>query len=550
MKKFIAVLVLATALFACDIDRFPYNAIATEELFESEGALASATAGNYAILKGDDNGFGFIHQTHRIPEYAGDNVSLSGTTTNPLFYTYNYFNSTTTYLTNTVWSVGYKAIVGCNRIIEMAEEGVSQGLDHQIGENYFLRAYALFYMNNVFGRPYSQGTSNLGVPIKLTTREDDNPDRATVGEVYDQIVSDLLKAESLMSLPKDNIFATKEAAQALLSRVYLYMEQNDKAIEYANKVIGKFSLVSTSDFPKYFEMVPEENPETIFCFKYTETEYNESNPWRAVGSLYARIDGVGWGEMYASKPIIDLYDQNPGDVRRSFIWPQYLEDDNGNLIPAVYWVDNSYKYQFRDTYVENGKTYFDDGNTQYEVLSETQGNQTKYYFTSNGTKIYVTKDFDMEKRNGYPRFYITKASLQEGIGHLWSPVISRLGEVILNRAEAYAKLGNVNLALADVNTIRARAGIPTYNSPSDFPAGKTLIDVVLDERRMELAWEGHRKYDIFRNNKTLDRRYPGTHLSGANPYEMVLPTDDRVVEYVPQAQINAQPSLIQNPPLN
>ena len=73
---------------------------------------------------------------------------------------------------------------------------------------------------------------------------DDTPDRNTVGEVYDQVISDLLKAEALMNENKGASFASKEAAQALLSRVYLYMGDNAKAIEYADKVInsGQYEL--------------------------------------------------------------------------------------------------------------------------------------------------------------------------------------------------------------------------------------------------------------------------------------------------------------------
>jgi len=100
--------------------------------------------------------------------------------------------------------------------------------------------------------------------------------------------------------------------------------------------------------------------------------------------------------------------------------------------------------------------------------------------------------------------------------------------------------------MENVNVIRERAGVPTYESAADFPQGKDLLDVVLDERRLEFAFEGHRKFDVFRNNDTMDRRYPGTHLTGSNPYYEVLPTDDRVIEYIPESQINAQPSLIQN----
>ncbi|WP_449398895.1 RagB/SusD family nutrient uptake outer membrane protein [Chryseobacterium wanjuense] len=114
----------------------------------------------------------------------------------------------------------------------------------------------------------------------------------------------------------------------------------------------------------------------------------------------------------------------------------------------------------------------------------------------------------------------------------------------LNRAEAYAKKGNTTSALADVNVIRTRAGIPTYSS---VPAGQTLLNVVLDERRLELAFEGQRKFDIFRNKLDMNRQYPGSHLNGSNPFYTVPYTSNRIVEYIPEQQIQIQPNLIQNP---
>ncbi|RNL77836.1 RagB/SusD family nutrient uptake outer membrane protein [Sinomicrobium pectinilyticum] len=547
MKRIIYTIFTAVTLVACNVDRFPYEDIREEELFENEGAIEAVTLGNYSILKGDADGYGFAPQLHRYSEYPGDNVSLSGTTTDPLFYAYNYRNIINSYRSNDLWSSGFRAVVGCNKVISLIEEGESPESDQLIGENYFLRAYVFFQMVNVYGRPYAQGTSNLGVPLKLTADVNDLPDRSTVGEVYEQVISDLLKAESLMNIEKTNAYATKEAAQALLSRVYLYMEENEKAIEYADKVInsGRFQLVPQSEMGRYFAKVPEENTETIFCFRYhKESDY--SNGWYTVGSLYASIQNVGWGEMYASASYLDLINRHPGDVRKEFIEPQYLEDEADNLVPAVYWTDPDYKYQFRKTFEQNGKTYFKEGETNVEVQEETDGANTRYYFMNGGNKVYVVKDYDMEKRNGYPKFYILKASMQENIPQLWSPVVSRLAEMYLNKAEAYAKMGNGSEAIANVDVLRERAGIPAYENISGIPEGQDVLDVVLDERRLEFAYEGHRKFDVFRNDRVMDRRYPGTHLNGNNPYYEVQPTDNRVIEYIPENQINAQPSLIQN----
>lgn len=548
MKKIIFILFFACSIAACELERFPYDSIASSELFESEGGLQSATLGTYAILKGDADGNGFAGQLHRLTEYPGDNVSLSGNTTDPLFYSYNYQNIKTSGRSNNFWTAAYQAVVGCNKVIELATEGESPESDQLIGENYYLRGLIYFQLTNIYGRPYSQGTSNLGIPLKLTSEIADVPDRSTVGEVYEQVVSDLLKAEALMTVPKSSAYATKQSAQALLSRVYLYMEDNAKAIEYADKVIsaGTHSLVSTSNLSSYFQIAPEDNPETIFCLRRQEdSDYNHG--WFTVGSLYANLKGAGWGEMYASKSYLDLINKNPEDARKGFIDPQYIEDESGNKIPAVYWVDDNYQYQFRTITEDGGAITFDDNGTTVTVDVEEVDGKLKYFFLDNSDqKQYLVKDFDLFKRNGFPKFFILKASLQEDVAHLWSPVISRLAELYLNKAEAYAKQGNESLALENLNIIRSRAGIPNYNSVADIPAGQSLLDAVLDERRLELAYEGHRKFDVFRNNRTLNRRYPGSHLNGSNPYFEVAPTDDRVIEFIPESQIIVQPSLIQN----
>ena len=548
MKNILILLFISLTLMSCEVERFPYDSIASEELLSGEGGIAAATLGNYAILKGDADGNGFASQFHRIAEYPGDNVALSGTTTDALFFTYNYNNLATSGRVNNFWTSGYQAIVGCNKMIALTTEGESEETDQLIGENYYLRAYAYFELVNVFGRPYNQGRDNLGVPLKLSSQIDDLPDRNTVGEVYDQVLADLLKAESLMSVNKSNSYATKEAAQALLSRVYLYMEENQKSIEYANKVIssGRYNLLSTDQLPDYTRLNPDDNPETIFCFKFLEeSDYNHG--YYTVGSLYANILGSGWGEMYASSDFLNLLRKNPSDKRLEFIDPQYLTDDNGDRIPVVYWINENYQYVFKRTFEQGGKTYFSDNGTDYLVSDEENGSQTLYFYTTtSGSKQYVIKDYDMVKRNGYPKFFILKCSLQDDVPQLWSPVVSRLAEMYLNRAEAYAKLNQVGNALDDVNVIRTRAGIAAYDDVSNFPDGMNILDVVLQERRMELAYEGHRKFDVFRNGRTMNRRYPGTHLNGNNPRFEIPASANRVIEYIPETQINVQPSLIQN----
>ena len=165
---------------------------------------------------------------------------------------------------------------------------------------------------------------------------------------------------------------------------------------------------------------------------------------------------------------------------------------------------------------------------------------------SDGNTYQGVIDYQMSLNRVYPMFYIVKCSREGEDSHLHSPIISRLGEVYLNRAEAYAKLGRYSEALSDLNLIRERS-IPGAGYKSlDASNAHQLID---KERQLELAYQAERSFDVYRNGDTLTRHYPGPH----NAMEEVSPADYRVTYYIPQTAINSYPSgstLTQNPTSN
>lgn len=555
-KKIYSVIAILLALSfsfsACDITRDPFQDLSDEKVFADELGIEAAALGTYALLKKNE----FMRPYHFHGEFGGDNIALSGSTTDYLFYMYNYQHTPNNYHLNSLWSTCYQGIVNANKVIDKAQEGTDR-MNHVIGEMYYLRAF--FYLNlvTIWGRPYNQDPEgNLGVPIILDAEPDvDNlPARATVKDVYDLIISDLTTAAGLMSQftredSEYNIYASEQAANALLSRVYLYMEDNAKAAEFATKVIesGKFELLQGSDYESYPTMVPEDNPEVIFACKALKDE--DDYGWYAFGGMYCTIDGVGWGEMYASEPYRDLLDENPADRRHKFIVPQYVDGDNYEITYSYAKASPVGSKMFQMYAVtQNGDNWeYSYNGSSHTVFTEDMNGNTRYYITEGASisgKTYVRLDKKMEVRNGYPKYFVIKCSNQEGQPQLFSPIISRLAEMYLNRAEVRAKTGDVDGALADVNLIRERANIPTYSA---VPDGKTILQIVLEERRLELAFEAHRRYDIFRNGLTLDRRYPGTHDKGSNPLMTVPANHPRVVDYIPEDQILAQPNLVQNP---
>src|SRR5690606_2777319 len=379
-------------------------------------------------------------------------------------------------------------------------------------------------------------------------------------------IADLEKAEELLTINNGPVYASKGAVYALLSRVYLYMsgtyetpntQYAQLAVDYADKVInlGDYSLLPRERFMQYNTYTPENNPETIFAVKRVASEFSGSDHYDGVGGMYANIGGQGWGEMYASAKYIDLLNEtgrnawreekhNIVDARAAFIEPTYSQDANtGNYTEVFRFIRNGNTLTSAPaTVTRSGNTITcRDGDNTY-TLTPVNPEQEIYSINhADGNTYMGVLDNFITVNNGLPQFYITKASREGEESHLHSPVISRLGEVYLNRAEAYAKLGNYSAALADLNEIRTRSIVDgAYSSINASNAG-TLID---KERQLELAFQAERSYDVYRNGGTLTRHYPGAHDQRLE----VEPTDYRVVYYIPEDAVNAYPGkLTQNP---
>src|SRR5690606_28723360 len=335
-------------------------------------------------------------------------------------------------------------------------------------------------------------------------------------------------------------------------------EYAQQAVDYASKVIGsgKYSLLPRDQFMRYNTYTPEENPETIFAVKRVASEFSGSDHYYGVGGMYANIGGMGWGEMYASAKYIELLngtgrnDWRPDryklvDARAAFIEPTYAVDANGAYNEVFRFIkedgEDILNYVQADV-TRNGSTITcKEGDDTY-TLTPVDAAQEIYSIQYKDGKTYTgVLDYFITLNRVYPQFYITKASREGEDSHLHSPVISRLGEVYLNRAEAQAKLGNYDLALNDLNEIRTRSIVGGgYTSLNATNAGERIDK----ERQLELAFQAERSYDVFRNGKALTREYPGPH----NQFETIEPTDYRVVYYIPQSAINSYPgTLTQNP---
>lgn len=583
MKKIISKFLLATAcagiaLTSCDVERLPNGSMAAENITSDPNTfLDGLVRGAYAQLKT------WSDPMHRLGEYAGDNMMIRGSSSDAFYEFISYSRTANNYRLQSFWDSGYKAIAQTSNVIKMIEEGQSAEIDNKIGECYYIRGMMYFYLTRAFARPYYQAPDkNLGVPIVNGTPDDLNnlhlPDRATVTQSYAQAIADLRKAESMLTANEGPAYASKGAAQAMLSRVYLYMsgtysnphtQYADSAAYYANQVInsGEYQLLPREEFMLYNTYTPENNKESIFVVKRVASEFSGSDHYYGIGGMYANIGGMGWGEMFASGKYLDLLnetgrnDWRPDqkkivDARANFIEPQYIEDDNGQYTEVFRFIKNVYNASGQHTNFNYVQAKLNKSGNQY-TCTETLGEvETTYPMTvvdadqqiysikySDGNTYTGVIDYQMSLNRVYPEFYITKCSREGEDSHLHSPVISRLGELYLNRAEAYAKLGRYAEALSDLNTIRERS-IPGAGYKSlDATNAQTLID---KERQLELAYQAERSYDVFRNGESLTRHYPGPQ----NAMEDIPATEYRVTYFIPQTAINSYPSgstLTQNP---
>lgn len=574
MKKLVYLLCLTGLMSACSIDREPHGSLSSNKITENpDESVDAMVRGVYAQLKT------WSDPMHRCGEYAGDNIMIRGASTDAFFEFITFNRTPDNYRLDDFWNSSYKAIAQASNAIKLYQDKTEDNVKAKVGECYFVRGMIYFYLVRAYGRPYYQDPkSNLGVPIVNGTPKDvfdkfTLPDRATVADTYQQAIADLKKAEELLPETDGNpSYASKGAAQAMLSKVYLFMsgtyehpntEYARLAAEYASKVIssGKYALLSRNEFMKYPTILPQNNKESIFVVRRLASEYSGYDHYYGIGGMYANIGGMGWGEMYASAKYLGLLDETGRndyrsnhrrivDARAAFIEPAYDEKNievfrfiKQEASGELNYLQLPIKHNGDKIVASESKTTKEQKeiNQDYE-LTPILAEQGRYSIVYEDGKTYQgVLDYKIKLNRAYPMFYIAKCSREGENSHLHSPVLSRLGEIYLNRAEAEAKMGNYAAALADLNIIRERAITGGGYKSLDASNAAERID---KERQLELAFQAERSYDVFRNGGSLTRHYPGAH----NQKIDILPTDYRVVYFIPQDAIDAYPGkLTQNP---
>ena len=372
----------------------------------------------------------------------------------------NFTTTPNNFIFNNLWNGHYTAIARANRAIDILEKSTFDASvkNRLIGEVRFLRG--LYYFNLV--RMFGGVPKVIRVPDPSEGNSDEFQTRANKEEIYQVILDDLNFAADNLPLkgatPQGR--ATKGAAQSYLAKVYMYQKNWAKAAESSNAVItsGLYSLVP--DYNLIFREKPEggiggnNNSESIF-----EVQTGVNAGENAVSPLFSNGQGArsrgGWNDLGFgfNNPTSDLVNAYPAnDTRKNatiiFITPTLPTKSPGTLL----W--DGFRIPSQDS-VENQRYNY------------------KAYHSALKESPQISNNKDTKPKNIR---------------------LMRYAEVLLINAEASANLGDVANATAKLALVRNRAN-PTA---AELPG---TIDNIWKERRLELAMEQDRFFDLVRQGR-------------------------------------------------
>ena len=578
MKKILSTIVFLPLLLAgcVNLDFVESDALTGAALATNPAAATYTTDGIYAMMKDmskyqNSQNNSFVRQYFLLNELKGDNICYSNTSTDPFWKAAQYIDAANDANNSFMWYICYKMIYAANSNINGLTEDTP--LSKQLkGENYFLRAFFHFTLCTLFAKPYSFD-NGAGPGVVMRMGDYSETKRSTVAECYDDIEADLKEAIRLMSPSSqrykgNNGYASQEAAHALLGRLYLYKGDWDNCIEECSAILGSNAGNHLESEVTKLYSTASSNKEVIWCVDITDTDIANMPPKGNLASMYDSPDGsqnTGWGELYVADPLLDLFERYPQDKRYKDIirlhnsTPGLMvvwgEMDGDHLSPAKTLPNVVGKTEDGDPILASSVTDNKDGtysftyegknlkaipdNTSSKISKEfpgyilNDGKNTRCYvrkvmptpiLNADGNPTWDGSGCSIRVSTPYLCWFSEKFSHDEKLSYPISSsfIMLRYAEVILNRAEAYAHKNDTEKALADVNAVRTRAGLTgsaqmTSANLSDrgYP---TVLDAVLDERRMEFYYEGLRVQDLLRNKKDINRMFPSFATAEVVPY--------------------------------
>lgn len=497
---FIPLIVLAFGISGCKkmLDQKPLGRLSQEDL--QGGGYEGQVFGLYAALRdqfGVVNAWAFVLINNIRSDDAsagsnnGDNAGSA-----PMYDNFNYAKDN--WLLSSQWTKHFQIIgLANNIIIGIDSAKLTDPLSlQQRAEAKFFRAWSYFSLVKEFGKVPK-------IDFKVYKDADADVPKADESEIYTLIDADLADAEANLPLSWDASYigrVTRGTAQALHARSYLFRSNWAAALSSSQSVIASNQYSLFPDFFGQFTRINENNKESIFEVqaKYTQPS-DETNGYNV---SYATIQGargqgdwdLGWGTNVPTPELAASFES--GDPRRS-----------ATLL------------------------YLDSANAPYDEVIPRSGlvgdlSPTVFFFNKKGVYTDPTDRATYRNRQGP-----------------WMNVrLIRYGEVLVTAAEAANELGgaaNAALAVDYIEMLRARArdGDANVLPKINFVSQTQMREAIRQERRVELAMEHERFWDLVRWGiakdvfKALDINYEDKHR--------YLP--------IPQGEIDKSKNLIQNP---
>ncbi len=381
VRNTILSLVTIASLSSCGDDFLntsPSDKLADSNVFTTiEGAQLVLT-GTYDWFT---NGW-LSHYTNQYiffyPDITGDDALVNPTNNYTRFVAPYQFtvNSTSTYARDP-WKNCYSLIDNANAILDNINSlAESKERDRIEGEALALRAYAYHFLVRAYAKPVNKYPDSPGVILRTSSSIEDLP-RATVKEVYTQLVSDLERACSLL---KDNSASSKayigeNAAHGILARLYLDLGDETNGILHAKAALTGVTLM---DKTAYIGEFNEVNSETLWAFECTtdDNQFYLSLPsfW-----YYCDDDGTnvvdGYSSLRVSKKLIDLIDNS--DVRKNQ-FPKNTTSGEFLRRPATTGGYLTKKIRSRDNKMGEGSFNMLRGSEMYLIIAELAADNGHY----------------------------------------------------------------------------------------------------------------------------------------------------------------------------
>ncbi len=309
----------------------PKTTISSEVVFDTPERILGLVNGMYKSLKSSD----FYGQKYPLlMDVRGE--EFINVTANPITGYVTWSNATTSgdMDVNNLWIAAYSTINSANLLIEgiSGTEGVvSDSLkNNYIAEAYFVRALCYYSLVTIYARPYTENNgASKAIPLRLnaeTSSANNNLACSTVAEIYQQILSDLDKAETQLPMNYSTALlnttrAHRNTAIALKTRVYLSMGNYSKVVDEAQKIVTQTAVPFSATTGVKHKL---QDIATIFSTDYTTTESVFSMPMTATDS-YSNQSALGYvynsNAEYYLNPEGILGDTlwKSSDVRRQFL---------------------------------------------------------------------------------------------------------------------------------------------------------------------------------------------------------------------------------------